>query len=84
MEFPTWSPQSTKTDITSKSRSDLQKEVPVKIKKIHKWYEKKNTTDWVVWLRLTNHTQVTKIFYKLIVPQLYSQQSTKPVCEADI
>lgn len=39
--------------------------------------ERKNTTDWVVWLRLTNHTQLTKIFYKLVVPQLYVQQSTE-------
>ncbi len=48
------------------------------------YMEKENTTDWVVWFRLTNHTQLTKTFYKLIVPQLYTQHSTKPVCEADI
>lgn len=57
MELPTWSTQSTKTDITAKLRSNVQKEVPVKIKNSQKLYEEKNTTDWVVWLLINkSHT----------------------------
>ncbi len=83
MEFPTWSIQSTKTDIKVKVKY-TERGACENLKCTQIIWKKENTTDWVVWFRLTNHTQLTKTFYKLIVPQLYTQHSTKPVCEADI